>query len=96
MNTGELYARITQMREASSTIGRSASQINACIGAIDSEIRALGPERFMSASAEVFRSEYYRVTPKLKESFELLAGFQDKLSKSADDIELASHSIQQT
>ncbi len=94
MNVGEIYARITQMRDAAATINRSAAQINECIEAVESEMRALGPDRFMSISAEAFRAEYYRLTPKLREAFELLTGFQDKLNAAADDIEMASRSSQ--
>jgi uncharacterized protein YukE len=96
MNMGEIYARITQMRDAAGTISRSAAQINECIEAVEGEMRLLGPDRFMSISAEAFRAEYYRLTPKLKEAFELLTGFYDKLNAAADDIELASRSTQPT
>jgi hypothetical protein len=48
----------------------------------------------MSVGAEVFRAEFYRLTPKLKEAFEMLTDFQDKLTAAADDIEAATRSIQ--
>ena len=70
MDAGELYARIMQMRDAATTIGRSASRINDSIEAADNEIRAVGPERFMSPSAEAFRAEFNRLTPKLREAFQ--------------------------
>ncbi len=92
MDSGEIYARISQMREAATTVGRSAARVRDCIEAIDSEVRALGSDRFMSIGAEAFRAEYHRMTPKLKESFDKLIRFQDKLNTSADDIEAASRS----
>ena len=92
MDTGELYARITQMREAATTIGRSATRVKDCIESVDNEVRALGSDRFMSIGAEAFRVEYNRLTPKLREAFDNLMRFQDKLITSADDIETASRS----
>jgi uncharacterized protein YukE len=92
MDRGEIYAKITQMREASSTIGRSASNVRDCIESVDREVWSLGADRFMSAGAESFRGEYLRLKPKLSEAFEQLAMFQDKLNASADDIEAASRS----
>ena len=94
MDTGEIYARITQMREAATTIGRSATRIRDCIENVDTEVRALGPDRFMSIGAEAFRVEYNRMTPQLREAFENLMRFQDKLVTAADDIETASRSRQ--
>jgi WXG100 family type VII secretion target len=90
MDRGEIYARITQMREAATTIGRSANTVRECIESVDREVWALGADRFMSAGAEAFRGEYTRLKPKLAEAFEQLAMFQDKLNTSADDIEAAS------
>ena len=92
MQTGELYARIQQMREAATTLNQSATRIQDGIEAVESEMRALTADRFMSISAESFRAEYQRVTPRLKEAFELIGGFRDKLNQSADDIELAARS----
>jgi len=92
MDTGELYAKITQMREAATTLNRSAARIQECIEAIDTEVRAIGPDRFMSIGAETFRAEYYRLTPKLREAVDKLSGFQEKLTTSADDIEIAARS----
>ena len=93
-STGEIYVRIAQMREAATTITRSAAAINDSIEAVENEVRALSADRFMSVGAEVFRAEYYRLTPKLREAFDQLMRFQDKLNASADDIELASRSSQ--
>lgn len=92
MDNGELYARIAQMREAAATLGRSAHRIHESIEAIESEVRALGADRFMSIGAETFRTEYNRLTPQLKEAFDQLSRFQEKLTASADDIEIASRS----
>jgi len=94
MDSGEIYARITQMREAATTIGRSAAHVRDSIEAIENEVRALGPDRFMSVGAESFRMEYNRLTPKLREAFDDLMHFQGKLNTSADDIEAASRSKQ--
>jgi WXG100 family type VII secretion target len=93
MNTGEIYARITQMRDAASAINRSAARIQESIDAVDNEVRALGADRFLSANAETFRAEYNRLTPRLREAADLLAHFQNKLNLSADDIELASRTM---
>lgn len=94
MQTGEIAARIQQMREAADTLGRTSSQIQRCIDAVESEVRALGPDRFMSLGAEAFRAEFSRLTPKLRETFETLAGFRDRLHGSADDIEVAARASQ--
>lgn len=90
MEHGEIFAKITQMREASASLGRSASNIDSGLQAVDREIRALGADRFMSIGAESFRAEYNRLTPRLHDAFELLHRFQDKLQTSADDIEMAA------
>lgn len=90
MDHGEIFAKITQMREAASSLGRSASNIDNSLQSVDREIRALGADRFMSIGAESFRAEYNRLTPKLHDAFELLHRFQDKLQTSADDIEMAA------
>lgn len=92
MNQGELYARIAQMRESATKIGRSAAAINDCIEAVDREVWALGADRFMSVGAEGFRAEYYRLKPKLQEAFRQIQLFQEKLVTAADDIEAASRS----
>lgn len=94
MMTGELSARLQQMRDAADGLGRSAAQVTSSIDAIDAEVRALGPERFMSLAAEAFRAEYNRLTPHLRETFEQLTAFRDKLHASADDIEVAARSSQ--
>lgn len=78
------------MREASSTIQRSAARIEGSLEAVDREIRALGSDRFMSLGAESFRAEYNRLRPRLKDAFELLVRFHEQLANSADDIEIAA------
>ena len=93
MYSGEIYAKITQMRDAANTLNQCASEINRAIDSVESEVRALSSDRFMSVGAEMFRAEYYKLTPKLKEAFDLLADFQSKLNASADDIELAARSM---
>jgi uncharacterized protein YukE len=94
MNTGEIAARIQQMRDAADSLGRTAGNIQRSIDVVDGEVRALGPDRFMSLGAEAFRAEYFRLTPRLRETFEALAGFRDKLYASADDIEMAARASQ--
>lgn len=94
MDSGEIYARITQIREAATTIGRSTATISDCLESVDAEVRALGTDRFMGIGAEAFRSEYYRITPKIRETFDQLRGFQEKLNAAADDIEVAARSVQ--
>jgi uncharacterized protein YukE len=90
MDSGQIYARITQMREAATTIGASASRISDCMDAVENEVRAVSADRFTSPGAEAFRAEYNRLTPRLKQAFEDILRFQDKLNTSADDIEVAS------
>lgn len=94
MNTGEIAARIQQMRDAADSLGRASSQIQRSIDAVEAEVRALGPDRFMSLGAESFRAEFFRLTPKLRDTFETLAAFREKLHASADDIEVASRASQ--
>lgn len=93
MAIGEIQARIAQMRDAASTLRQSAARVGQSIDAVEDEIRLLGPERFTSSGAEVFRVEYQRLTPKLKEAFDLLSGFHSKLNQAADDIEAASRAV---
>jgi uncharacterized protein YukE len=93
MYIGEIHAKITQMRDAATTLNQCATTINGCIEAIDGEVRALSSDRFMSVGAEMFRAEYNKLTPRLKEAFDLLADFQARLNASADDIELAARSM---
>lgn len=88
--SGELLARITQMREASSILRGSANRIRECIDAVDSEIRALGVERYTSLAAEDFRSQYTRLTPILREASHKLDTFHEKLIAAADEIETAA------
>lgn len=92
METGELFAKIAQMRDAADRIGRSVSHVDQCLDNIDVEIRALGSDRFMSIGAETFRSEYNRVMPRMRETFDLLRTFRESLNNSANDIETAARS----
>ena len=93
MATGEIQARIAQMRDAATTLRQSATRVGQSIEAVDVEVRALGAERFTSSGADVFRLEYQRLTPKLKEAFDMLTGFHSKLEEAADDIEAASRAV---
>lgn len=93
MDSGEVYARVAQMREAAAEIGRSAARVRESMDAVDNEVRALGPDRFMSLGAEAFRAAYHRATPQLRESFDQLGQFKDRLDVSADEIENATRSI---
>ena len=90
MGNGELVARITEMRDAADAIGGSAQRINDAVDAVDAQVKALGPDRFASTAAESFRTEYNRVTPRLKQAYEDLMLFKQKLLESADEIEAAS------
>ncbi len=94
MPTGEIFAHISQMREAASAINRSVTRVTTAIDVVDQQILALTSDRFASAGADAFRTAYYRVTPRLREAFEVLSGFQEKLNAAADDIELAARSTQ--
>jgi uncharacterized protein YukE len=93
MITGEIQARIAQMRDAANTLRQSASRVGQSIEAVETEVLALGPDRFTSSGAEMFRLEYQRRTPKLKEAFDMLTGFHGKLNEAADDIEAASRAV---
>jgi WXG100 family type VII secretion target len=86
----DVEARITQMREAATNIGSSATTVNNCIEDVDKEVNALGPDRFISDAADVFRGAYSRLTPKLRDAYHDLEAFRKKLNDSADDIEVAS------
>jgi WXG100 family type VII secretion target len=88
--SGELLAKITEMREAANTIGNSANRINEAVDAVDAQVSAIGPDRFSGASADAFRSQYGRLTPQLRQAHEDLLLFKDKLLQSADEIEAAS------
>lgn len=88
--SGELEAKISEMRDAANTIRTSAGSINDSINAVDNEVRALGPDRFMGSAAEAFRDQYQRLTPRLREAYDNLMQFQEKLLLSADEIEAAS------
>lgn len=90
MSSGELGATLSQMRDAASTIAASASRVQDAVNAADNEVKALGPDRFMSDGAEAFRQTYNRLTPQLKEAYESLIVFQKKLLESADEIENAA------
>ena len=93
MATGEIQARIAQMRDAANTLRQSAARVGQSIEAVEIEVRALGADRFTSSGADMFRLEYQRLKPKLKESFDLLTGFHSKLNEAADDIEAASRAV---
>ncbi|MCU0511672.1 MAG: WXG100 family type VII secretion target [Anaerolineae bacterium] len=88
--SGELLARIQQMREAAATLRGSAARMGDCIDGVEAEIRALGVERFTSLAAESFRSDYQRLTPILREAAHKLERFHEKLIAAADEIEVAS------
>lgn len=90
MSNGELLAQLNDMRQAAATIGACANRISDAIEAIDTEVRSIGPDRFTSIAAEDFRAEFNRMTPRLREAFQQLIVFQNKLNESADDIEIAS------
>ncbi len=90
MEGGELLARLTEMREAANTIGNSAQRVNDAVDAVDAQVRAVGPDRFAGASADAFRAEYNRLTPALREAYDNLLLFREKLLQSADEIEAAS------
>ena len=92
MDNGEIFARVAQMREAASALSRSAARLQEALDAVDAEVRAIGPDRFMSIGAEAFRGEYNRLTPPLRDAFDQLLHFQSRLSASADDIEMAARS----
>lgn len=88
--SGEVGARITQIREAAGNISSSANRINDAIEAAESEVRALSPDRFMSEAAEEFRAQYARMTPRLREAHRNLLTFRDSLNGAADELERAT------
>jgi WXG100 family type VII secretion target len=78
------------MRDAAQSLQSSAARISDLIDAVDSDVKALGVERYDSASAEEFRAAYDRAMPRLREAADFLLRFQDKLLSAADDIESAT------
>jgi uncharacterized protein YukE len=91
--SGEIMARITQMRESAATIHSSVTRIVECLDSVDAEVRSLGIERFTSVAAEEFRSQYLRLTPVLREAAQKMEVFQEKLTSAADEIEVAARPI---
>lgn len=90
MSTGLIHARITEMREAAVALKQSALRISEGLESVDSEVKAIGPDRYMSTAAEDFRREYNRLTPELREAYDHLMRFHEKLMAAADEIEMAS------
>jgi uncharacterized protein YukE len=90
MNSGIINARISQMRDVSSSIARSAERVNDAIEAVEVEVRSMSPDQYSSPAADDFRREYQRLTPRLRAAYEHLLRFQEKLNQSADEIEAAS------
>ena len=90
MSTGLIQARIAEMREAAVALRQSAVRVAECMDAVDSEIKAIGPDRYSSTAAEDFRRDYNRLTPDLREAYDHLMRFHDKLMSAADEIEMAS------
>lgn len=89
--SGEIYARVSQLRSAATQLRQSAERVRLALESVDADVRALGADRFMSVGAEAFRSEYARLTPRLRETLDLLAEFHGRLASSADEIELAAN-----
>lgn len=87
---GELVARIAEMRQAAADIAGSAQRVNDAVDATNQQVSALGPDRFSSAAADTFRAEYNRLTAQLREAYDNLMLFNQKLLESADEIESAS------
>lgn len=94
MNTGELVARLNQMREASQVIRTSAHRIDEIMMRVDVQVMALDADRYAGISADAFRAEYARLTPLLREAHQKLWVFQEKLSSSADEIESAARPVE--
>ena len=93
METGEIYAKITQMRSTASILGRSSATIMDSIDALDREVRALSADRFMSVGAETFRVEYNRATPKLRDAFERCATQVTNASDGSVEVQVRSFDI---
>jgi uncharacterized protein YukE len=89
----EVIARITQMRDAASSINTGATKIKDAVDQTNKEVAALGPDRYMSPGADSFRANYARLTPRLEEAYQNLIDFQKRLSDAADEIENAAGSI---
>jgi WXG100 family type VII secretion target len=93
--SGELLARLNQMRDAAGAIRTSAQRVDEIITRVDVQIAALDADRFTGSAAEQFRAEYHRLTPVLREAYQKLWLFQEKLVLSADDIEAAARPLEQ-
>jgi WXG100 family type VII secretion target len=90
MTSGTLFARIAQMREAANSLRYSAIRIHDSMDAVENEVKTLGADRYQSVAAEEFRREYNRLMPELKQAYDDLMRFHDKLNRAADDIEIAA------
>lgn len=88
-----VIARIDQMRESANNIGNSANKIRDAVQSTDNEVRALGEDRYMSPGATAFRTQYFRLTPRLNQAAEELLKFQAKLIEAADEIQRAAGSL---
>ena len=87
----EVIARIDQMRESATNIGNSATKIRDSVQQTDNEVKALGEDRYMSPGATAFRTQYFRLTPRLNQAAEELLKFQAKLVEASDEIERAAN-----
>jgi uncharacterized protein YukE len=82
----ELSARLDQMLESAESIGSSATKIREAVQQTDSEVRALGEDRYVSPGATAFRAQYFRLTPRLNQAADELLKFQNKLIEAEDEI----------
>ncbi|MEO8393456.1 MAG: WXG100 family type VII secretion target [Chloroflexota bacterium] len=90
MSEGKVEARITQLRDAAANIGTSARKIDDAVNITDQQVTSLSEDKFMSDSAEAFRTRYKQLTPALVAAYNDLMAFKTKLEESADAIEAAT------
>jgi WXG100 family type VII secretion target len=90
IDLGALRARLSQMRDAASTLQTSANRINDALETVENEVKALPTDRYISVAADQFRAEYNRITPQLREAYLELMHFHEKLVVAADEIEAAA------
>jgi WXG100 family type VII secretion target len=82
-----------QLRDNASQIRNRARTIQACIDAVDRQIKALGPGRFEGASADYIRNRYNRMRQKFYSFKPLLESFARELEDAAVRFEQADKAL---
>jgi uncharacterized protein YukE len=85
----DIRINIAQMRDSATTLSSSAASITDSMNVIDSNMKALGPDRYVSPSADRLRDAYARLYPTLMDVPDLLRRFENELRTAADAFERA-------